>query len=307
MRIALTGATGTIGAAFADAAKAAGHDLTLFARNIPEGKRGLGDWHTLDLADEADGDTTAQALRGADVAVHLAARIDTAAPSDDAARALFEANVLGSGRFIRALAKAGVPRMVMASSANIYDPSLTVADECSAIRPVSRTLYLSSKIAQESYARELCSGPGISCAIMRISSVIGTGSDLVSRFAANVVNGERITLANPDYGSDCVALGDVVSGLLLAAQGDFAGEYNLSSGVRHTLSEIVAIAAECAGKDAVVDRTAAGEHADRGFPAIDCSRLRAKGYSPQPLADVIGAIVAAHGNAASSGKCGVSA
>ncbi|MEM6909029.1 MAG: NAD(P)-dependent oxidoreductase [Pseudomonadota bacterium] len=285
MRLAVTGATGTVGSAFVKLAREAGHELLLLTRNAPKDLPDKCSWKSFDLTATMGG--LAEDLAGTDCAVHLAARIDTNPVDDASANLLWTSNVLGTGKLIDALAKAGVGRFVMASSANIYDPSVACANENTAIKPQTRTLYLSSKAAQEAYARECCHKAKIECAILRISSVIGTGSDLASRFLEMVTNKETITLANPEYGADFVALQDVARGVLLAVEEKLSGEFNLSSGERQTLEDIVDTVAAVTGTAVQVNESGPHGALDRGFPAIDCAKLAEHGYEPSSLGQTI--------------------
>ncbi len=181
------------------------------------------------------------------------------------------------------LAKAKVAHVVVASSANIYDPRVPVADEETTTRPLGRTLYLGSKIAQEAYGRERAQKAGLGCAFLRLSSVVGSGNDIVSRFASRIASGDEIVLSNPGYGADFIDLQDAASGLILAAEQGLVGDYNLSSGTRHTLSQIVTMIGNRLGRSPVVKFGDGSRAEDFGFPTIDCSKLRANGFSPQPL------------------------
>ena len=291
MRIAVTGATGTIGKAFLRLARHKGHRFTLLGRTRPAKLADGDDWIPFDLAAPPERGQLVERLSRADSVLHLAARIDTDPSDDEAAIALFAANVLGTGRLIDIMAHADVRRIVMASSANVYDPRVACATEDTPIRPLRRTLYLSSKAAQESYAREKCRDAGVACAVMRVSSVVGTGDDVITKFVRSARRGEPIALGDPDYGADFVDVVDVAEGLMIAVEQSLSGEFNLSSGKRHTLGEIIAKIGELDGlQPETADRPASA--AGAGFPAIDCAKLRGHGYAPRCIEEVISGVVA---------------
>ncbi|MEL7197062.1 MAG: NAD(P)-dependent oxidoreductase [Pseudomonadota bacterium] len=285
MRLAVTGATGTVGRAFVEQALGAGHSVVMLGRTAPKVLPEGCQFCEFDLT--APPTDLKPSLQGVDCAVHLAASIDTNPADDAAATALWTTNVLGTGRLIEALAKAGVSHFVMASSANIYDPLVERADEQTPIRPQSRTLYLSSKAAQEAFARELCRKHGIGHAVLRISSVIGTENDIVAKFLAMTLEGKTITLANPEYGADFVALNDVAAGLLLAAEKRLEGDFNLSSGERHTLEDLAHTIAKVCSVPVSINESGPHGAPDKGFPAIACSKLSGCGYNPTALPDII--------------------
>lgn len=116
MRIAITGATGNVGASVvaALAADPAGHELIGIARRSPPAGFPLTRFVEADIAsDDLDG-----ALAGVDAVVHLAWEIQ---PSRDRER-LWRTNVLGTKRVLDAAGDAGVKRIVAASSIAAYGP-----------------------------------------------------------------------------------------------------------------------------------------------------------------------------------------
>jgi UDP-glucose 4-epimerase len=116
MRVVVFGATGNVGTSLLAAlAEEPVVDSVLgVARRIPELAVAKTEWAAADIAR----DDLVPLLQGADVAVHLAWAIQ---PSHDL-NALWRTNVLGSDRVFRAVAEAGVPALVHASSVGAYSP-----------------------------------------------------------------------------------------------------------------------------------------------------------------------------------------
>jgi UDP-glucose 4-epimerase len=116
MRVAVIGATGNVGTSVLTAlADEAGVDSVLgIARRRPEADFPKTEWAQADITD----DDLRPHLEGADVAVHLAWAIQ---PSRDEAT-LRAINVDGSARVFDAVARAGVPALVYASSVGAYSP-----------------------------------------------------------------------------------------------------------------------------------------------------------------------------------------
>jgi UDP-glucose 4-epimerase len=116
VRVVVVGATGNVGtsllAALAD--EPAVDSVLGVARRIPELAVAKTEWAATDITR----DDLLPLLRGADVAVHLAWAIQ---PSHDL-NALWRTNVLGSDRVFKAVAEAGVPALVYASSVGAYSP-----------------------------------------------------------------------------------------------------------------------------------------------------------------------------------------
>ena len=116
MRVVVLGASGNVGTSLVRAL-AADHDveeIVGLARRLP-----LRDFHETEWrATNIEHDDLVPFFRGADCVVHLAWRIQ---PSHDVP-ALRRTNVYGSERVFRAVADAGVPALVYASSVGAYSP-----------------------------------------------------------------------------------------------------------------------------------------------------------------------------------------
>lgn len=116
MRVVVTGASGNVGTSVlaALAEEPAVTSILGIARRRPNAVFPKTTWTTADVAT----DDLRQELAGADAVVHLAWLIQ---PSHDA-QALYRTNVLGSERVFRAVAEAGVPALIYASSVGAYSP-----------------------------------------------------------------------------------------------------------------------------------------------------------------------------------------
>jgi UDP-glucose 4-epimerase len=116
MRVVVLGATGNVGTSVlqALAGEAAVDSVVGVARRKPELDVAKTEWVAADVVD-AD---LRQIFRGADAVVHLAWLIQ---PSRDE-QLLWHVNVEGSTRVFRAVADAGVPALVYASSVGTYSP-----------------------------------------------------------------------------------------------------------------------------------------------------------------------------------------
>ncbi|MDQ4018779.1 MAG: NAD-dependent epimerase/dehydratase family protein, partial [Actinomycetota bacterium] len=116
MRVVVVGASGNAGTSLlgALADEAAVESVLGVARRLPEASFPKTDWAAADVTS----DELTPLFRGADAVVHLAWTIQ---PSHDRAR-LWRTNVEGSERVFRAVADAGVPALVYASSVGAYSP-----------------------------------------------------------------------------------------------------------------------------------------------------------------------------------------
>jgi UDP-glucose 4-epimerase len=114
MRVVVVGATGNVGTSLlrALADEQAVTSVLGLARRRPQGAFAKTTWATANVAD----DDLVPHFRGADAVVHLAWAIQ---PSHDGAE-LWRTNVRGSERVFHAVADAGVPALVYASSVGAY-------------------------------------------------------------------------------------------------------------------------------------------------------------------------------------------
>jgi UDP-glucose 4-epimerase len=116
MRIVVVGATGNVGTSLLDALadEPAVESVLGIARRRPEIELPKVEWTQADVSS----DELVPHFRGADCVVHLAWKIQ---PSRDPG-ALYATNVHGSSRVFLAVAEAGVPALVYASSVGAYSP-----------------------------------------------------------------------------------------------------------------------------------------------------------------------------------------
>lgn len=119
MRIVVTGATGNVGTSVL---AALGRDPAIeeilgVARRVPQASFAKTAWREMDVSR----DDLAPVFEGADVVIHLAWLIQ---PSRDEALTR-RVNVEGSARVFEAVARAGVPALVYASSVGAYAPGPT--------------------------------------------------------------------------------------------------------------------------------------------------------------------------------------
>ena len=109
VKVLVTGASGMLGAATADALAARGDTVTVLQRR-PSGRG-----HREVLADVADARAVRAAVEGQDAVVHLAAKVDVTGPW----RAYRRTNVAGTRAVLSACRATGVSRLVHVSSPSV--------------------------------------------------------------------------------------------------------------------------------------------------------------------------------------------
>jgi nucleoside-diphosphate-sugar epimerase len=146
VRIVVLGATGNVGTSLLGALRAdpGGHELAGVARRPPRAAFEDVTWHQADIRRSP----LEPIFEGADAVVHLAWAIQ---PSHDGAE-LRATNVLGTQRVLAAVAAAGVPALVYASSVGTYarGPARRPVDESWPATGIPTSFYSRHKAETES-------------------------------------------------------------------------------------------------------------------------------------------------------------
>ena len=228
MRILVTGVTGMVGARLLPRLVEAGFDCRAIVRQGKEAPAGV----TAVEADLFDAASLAQAVKGAEAIVHLAAVFRT--PDNDL---IWKSNLEGTRNLIAA-AKEHAPaaRFVMASTSNIYDMDAgRPGREDDASSP--KQAYPASKLAAEKELRD----SGLNWAVLRFSFVYGEGDGhikLMPRMAAQ-------TNFHPAKRMSMVHHQDIATGVKLALTGALDGKIiNLADDGAPSIFELYAIAGE---------------------------------------------------------------
>jgi uncharacterized protein (TIGR01777 family) len=127
MRVVITGATGTIGLALADALRARGDQVVALSRDPERGQRVLGDGAELyGWADPTGEPPPAESLRGTDAVVHLLGEPIAQRWSDDAKQRIRDSRIKSTQQLVQALS--GLPDgerpgvLVSQSAVGYYGP-----------------------------------------------------------------------------------------------------------------------------------------------------------------------------------------
>lgn len=221
----VTGGAGFIGSHIAGALLKQGGYVRVLD-NFSTGKLENLDGLQVDLLrdDLRDPAAVARAVAGVDVIFHEAAFVSVPQSMEDPL-ACFEINQHGTEILLEAARKAGVRRVVLASSAAVYGDSDTLPlDEDAALYPFSP--YAVSKRVTELYAGMYTKSFGLDVTALRYFNVYGPRQRPDSMYAAAVpifsrrlIDGRPVTVFG-DGGQtrDLVFVGDIVRANLLASE-----------------------------------------------------------------------------------------
>jgi dihydroflavonol-4-reductase len=173
------------------------------------------------------------------------AGVNTMCPADPAA--LFHVNVRGAETAVRAAARAGVPRMVLTSSAaSLGEAAGTVGTEASAHRGSYLSVYERSKHEGERAAFEAAGRAGVEVVAVNPSSVQGPGrAGGTGRILIAYLNGRLPAFVETQI--SLVDIADCVEGHLLGAERGVPGERYVLNGATLTSREALDLVAELSG------------------------------------------------------------
>jgi nucleoside-diphosphate-sugar epimerase len=267
--VVVTGAAGFIGSHLAEALLDHGREVVgidAFTGQVPPTEKWSNlsrllatpgfELHRLDLASADAGFL----LTGATTVFHLAAQPGVRTSFGPAFAGYLRNNVLGTQRLLESCVRAGVPRLILASSSSVYGdaPSYPTTEE-SRTRPVSP--YGVTKLAAEqlcqAYAQPNLSSMAV--AILRYFTVYGARQrpDMgFRRFIEAALAGRSIVVYG-DGGQtrDFTYVDDVVRANLLAMTAPVKGEaINISGGRRVSLNETLDLIGVATGRRLRIDR-----------------------------------------------------
>ena len=242
-RVFLTGGSGLIGGALAARLRERGDEVVAMARS-DSAERKLAGGARVVRGDVLDEDAMADGMAGCAVAYHVAG-INTMCPTDPSR--LFHVNVRGAEAAVRAAARAGVPRVVLTSSAaSLGEASGTVGSEASAHRGTFLSYYERSKHEGERAAFEAATRAGVELVAVNPSSVQGPGrAGGTGRILIAYLNGRLPAFVDTQI--SLVDIADCVDGHLLAAERGVPGERYVLSGATLSSREALELVAEVSG------------------------------------------------------------
>jgi UDP-glucuronate 4-epimerase len=293
--VLVTGAAGFIGSHVAEALLRRGdrvrgldsfdpfYDPALKRRNLEEARR-AGDLPVVE-GDVRDAAAVAEALRGCDAVIHLAAKAGVR-PSLLDPVGYADVNVRGTSVVLEAALAAGVGTFVAASSSSVYGARSKVpfveSDPCD--RPVSP--YAATKRAMELLCVARQAHAGIDLCCLRFFTAYGPRQRpemAIHAFARAMEEGRPLVVyGDGSSARDYTYIEDIVDGVLRALDRSRGFRiYNLGESRTTSLSDLVAALEKALGKKAEIDRRP-DQPGDVPLTCADVSLARRDlGYEPR--------------------------
>jgi nucleoside-diphosphate-sugar epimerase len=291
VRVVVTGAAGFIGSSLSEALVARGHDVVGLDAFIPYYPRALKESNLADLS--ADGaftfgeidlrtDDLDPWLDGADAVIHEAAMAGLMRSWTDL-ELYTSCNILATNRLIDACRRAGVGRLVVASTSSVYGVE-AVGDEDRPTEPSSP--YGITKLAAEKLVLAHVALHGLPATIIRYFSIYGPRQrpDMAyHKFIEAMLEGRAITVyGDGEQTRSNTFIDDAVDGTIRALErGAVGGIYNIGGGRTISLNEAIAVIAGHVDREPVIHWEPA-RPGDQRHTSADVSRATAAlGYEPR--------------------------
>ena len=249
MRVLVTGGAGFIGSHLVERLLVEGHSVRVLD-NLSRGRtEGLpAEGYELVEGDVRDRAIVKASLDGVDQVFHLAAQVSVPA-STQAPVECYEVNLTGSLQVLDASRKAGVKRVVLASSAAVYGDFLGPVSETTPAAPLSP--YAASKLGMEQAAKLFTESFGLPTVCLRFFNVYGPRQAPDSQYAAvipgfiqaGLVQEPMVIHGDGQQRRDFVCVTDAVEACMLAASREQANGsvVNIGGGGSVTIRDLAGI------------------------------------------------------------------
>jgi UDP-glucose 4-epimerase len=278
VRVLVTGGSGFIGSHVVDKLRARGHEPVIYDLRPSPWHRDPADRVDTVLGSITDREALERALHSCDAVAHLAAVADVNdvhASPEDAERV----NARGTVAVLEACRRAGVKRVIYASTIWVYsDTESDVVDEDTLLPPPSH-LYTSTKLAGELYCKSYQELYGIDYTILRFGIPYGPRAReaaVVPAFVNKAFKGEPLTLSGDGMQSRrFVYVEDLADGVAAGLDEVATNRvYNLVSDENVTIRQIAELVQEIVGNTEIVYTPA--RPGDLGTKIVSGERARAE-------------------------------
>lgn len=293
MNCFVTGGAGFIGSNLTDRLLQNGHVVTVIdnfstgqesflakAQTFPK--------FTLLRGDLLDSEFLSRSMKGTDIVFHLAANADVRFGTEHPRKDL-EQNTIATFNVLEAMRKTGCGRIVFSSTGSIYGEAKIFPTPEIAPFPIQTSLYGASKLACEGLIEAYCEGFGFQGFIFRFVSILGERYthghvyDFYKKLQENP--NELHVLGNGHQRKSYLYVHDCISAILIGIENakDRVNIFNLGTDEYCEVNDSISWITAHLGL--VPKKTYSGGErgwvGDSPFIFLDCSKIRALGWTPQ--------------------------
>jgi dihydroflavonol-4-reductase len=252
MKVFVTGGTGFIGGHVVRKLRDRQDEVVALVRDPEKGRELRDIGCDLVVGSLADEEAIRDGMRGCDAVIHGAAVYEVGIPKSEHA-AMYEANVLGTERVLRAALEGKVPKVVYISTVGAFGNTHGAVVDETYIHPGDSytSYYEETKVKAHQIAQRLIDDEGLPGVIVQPGGVYGPGDHSAIGTQMNQFLAGRMPLiAFPDLGFNMVHVDDVATGVLLALDRGEVGEAYVLGGQITTMRESLETLARVANKKA---------------------------------------------------------
>lgn len=292
MRIFVTGCAGFIGSSLTDRLLREGHEVTGYDNLTTGSMKFLAGAKknaafTFVKGDILDTGLLAKAMRRCDLVYHLAANADVRFGTEHPRKDL-EQNTIGTFNVLEAMRKNKVRRIAFASTGSIYGEAAVIPTPENAPFPVQTSLYGASKLACEGLIAAYCEGFGFQAWIFRFVSILGeryTHGHVFDFYKSLLADPRELRLLGDGrqkksylYIQDCI---DAIF-LAVGKAGGKVNIFNLGTDEYCEIKDSAKWLTQYLGCRPAFKYAGGtrGWIGDNPFIFLDCSRIRALGWTP---------------------------
>jgi UDP-glucose 4-epimerase len=280
MRIFVTGGAGFIGTHLCKKLTAL-HKVTVYdnfsnsnKENFPVMKN-----LTLIVGDILDNSHLLDSMKNHDVVIHLAAKTDVVDSVNDPDNT-FQTNVQGTQNVLNSCQFHNISKIIVTSSAAIYQNSDKPIDETNNLEPLSP--YGQSKVNMEKITLQ----SKINYSILRLFNVYGNGqtNGVIANFKKNISkNNPLIIFGDGNAIRDFIYIDDVIDAIILSMESK-SGIYNIASGVGTSINDLAKLLVALSKKNSeIIYESARKEEIIFSVANITKSQKELKFHSKIPL------------------------
>ncbi len=260
MKVLITGGAGFIGSHIAEHYQGIAEEIRVLDNLRTGYKKNLDGLNVTFIEGSiTDRELVAKAVEGVDYIFHMAAMVSVP-ESVQKPRETVELNVYGLLNVLEEASKAGVKKVVLASSAAIYGDN-PIVPKVETMYPEPKSPYGITKLDGEYYMEMFRTSGLVNTGCCRFFNVFGPRQDPKGAYAAAVpifmekaLRGEDITVfGDGEQTRDFIYVKDIVGGLTYVAEHpEVTGVYNVGYGGQITINDLASIIIDAAGSTSKV-------------------------------------------------------